>query len=304
MARRGASHEHASVRTFTRSLRLTVLVVLLINEKDPKRNIRLKEIWSWPEPEPEESVSRKSTNQTDDENSDVCYRAWRLHLTFVNPACFSVLREEHGFARGAAHGWSALDPATIDLQTLKPMQFRDLFTKGTWPELKTMMIKHILTDCWDRNAARMDEPVPDREVLEKNLVAELDRRQFLLTYGPEGTVVHLSFYAYEIHPYALGGVWLVLPMSEFPEAAKDRLKAGFMARVSLPDDILTYPDIETMLMGVVADPENDLGNALKTDRWMVGAYRLGDRARELLQTTNVARWNAAFTYGSKRRRQE
>lgn len=225
----------------------------------------------------------KTEELPDPEQTDSWYIAWRLHPTFIHPPYLSYLSEEAGFA-GGAHGWSSLDPLTIDLRTLEPLAFKDLFVSGKWRQIKRAVIDHIMTATWDRSVRDLSEAIRDAEEsfltdgrLEvRDRLEKVGEQPFLLTYGPQGGVAHIIYGEYEIHCYALGGVRLSIDLSQLPSAAKDALVPEIAnARFAPPSALkLKYPDLETSPLGVRADPKNEYDCALQTQDWFIGSAKV------------------------------
>ena len=230
-------------------------------------------IWSWLDalPEVEPSVADEDSEPVDVPlQREHWYQAWRLHPTFIRPPYFSYLQEESGYT-GGAHGWSSFTATTLDLRTLRPLRFRELFAAEAWPKVKDAVTTHIAS-IWD--ADELEEDDDGRESLVESL-KEAGDRSFLLTYGPKGVVVHLVFDECEIHCYALGGVWLAIDLARLPPAVRDALVPEIAtAHLALPRGMgLQYPDLQTQSVGVRADPSSQ-EEALHANRWLIGSQTI------------------------------
>jgi hypothetical protein len=234
------------------------------------------------EAEDEVASEPQQDNAQNEEPGPDWYVARRVHPTWAGPRFVSYLIEESGFW-GGAHGWYDYQAHTIDLETCRPVGLRDLFRAGTWRTVRKPLIAAILA-AWDK-ADTPGDPAFDRDVLEMTLTSNLENHTFLLTHGPKGPVSHLVYRANDIHCYASGGVWLCVPVADLDVDIRRHLRPELASvRLALPaGGTFVFPKLETCLQGVLADPEDRVGEQLHTQKWITGTYRVTGTDRQTVR---------------------
>jgi hypothetical protein len=280
---------------------LVLRSVSMVSRTFGGKKLKLVRLWSSGcRPERVITEYHRRRNPSDDTSGLPPGQSWRLHPVFAGKTLLSYLKEEQLYT-GGPHGRYDYEAVTVNLRTLKGMTFRDLFDRRAWPQIRTQVIGQIMAE-WDRAAAARDEEVPDRETLHDILESDLDSQSFALAYGRNGVQVLLVFPAYTVHSFALGGVWMVLPVCEWPARLTRHLVPDVRDEVDTdpPDGKhAVYPKLNTTLQGVVADPDNLFGNQLRTFRWLVGSYIASARNGAVLEAV-ASRFLAADAHRRKK----
>jgi hypothetical protein len=188
---------------------------------------------------------------------------------FVAGGYLSLASHRRGYS-GGAHSWYDLRHHTLYISddSVAKIKLRHLFPVRWWWLIRWRLVHYFMKE-WDRVDATETHTIPNREWMKLLLALGMELEDVLVTQGPNGPRIHLTFDTYTVHCFARGGGRLSLDRTRVPN--------WIWKRILLPDvnpPAANGPppcDLDTEPEGVFANPEQTEEGLPRPD-WLVTSY--------------------------------